>query len=92
MITDVADAPELIEGEAGAVAHMNADHADAVRLYATKLLGAADASWRLTGCDPDGIDLAQGDATLRLPFSQRVTTMQALRKALVALAAQARAE
>jgi heme iron utilization protein len=91
IVTDVSSAPELVEGEAGAVAHMNADHADAVRLYATKLLGAEDAAWRLTGCDPDGIDLAQGDATLRLPFLQPVTTMQALRKALVDFAAQARA-
>jgi heme oxygenase (biliverdin-IX-beta and delta-forming) len=89
--TEVSDAQELIDGEADAVAHMNADHAEAVRLYATKLLGAGDGAWRLTGCDPDGIDLAQGDATLRLPFSQRVTTAQALRRALVNFAAQARA-
>jgi heme iron utilization protein len=92
IITDVSDAGDLIDGEAGAVAHMNADHADAVRLYATKLLGADDGAWRLTGVDPDGIDLAQGDATLRLPFLQRVTTAQALRKALVEFAAQARAK
>ena len=89
IVTDVSDAQDLIDGEAGAVAHMNADHADAVRLYATKLLGAADGAWQLTGVDPEGIDLAQSDATLRLPFLQRVTTAQALRKALVEFAAQA---
>src|SRR6266852_3386856 len=38
VITDVADAAEMVEIEAGAIEHMNADHADAVRLYATKLL------------------------------------------------------
>jgi putative heme iron utilization protein len=81
----------LIDAEAGAVAHMNEDHAEAVRLYATKLLGAEDGPWRLAGLDPEGIDLAQGDATLRLLFSQRVTTADALRKVLVDLAAQARA-
>ena len=85
-------ASDLIDAEAGAVAHMNADHAEAVRLYATKLLGADDGPWRLTGLDPEGIDLAQSDATLRLPFLQRVTTAEALRKALVDLAAQARAQ
>lgn len=90
LITDVVGAENLIEAEAGAVAHMNADHAEAVRLYATKLLGADDGSWRLTGLDPEGIDLAQGDATLRLQFPQRVTTADALRKVLVDLAAQAR--
>jgi putative heme iron utilization protein len=68
---------------------MNEDHADAEQLYATRLLGAEDGPWRLTGLDPEGVDLAQGDATLRLPFTQRVTTAAALRKVLVDLAMQA---
>jgi putative heme iron utilization protein len=89
LITDIGGAENLIEAEAGAVAHMNEDHADAVRLYATRLLGAEDGPWRLTGLDPEGVDLAQGDATLRLPFTQRVTTAAALRKVLVDLAMQA---
>jgi heme iron utilization protein len=70
---------------------MNEDHAQAVRLYATKLLGAEDGHWRLTGLDPDGLDLALGDLTLRLPFPERITTAQALRKTVVDLAARARA-
>jgi heme iron utilization protein len=90
LIIDMAGAENLIEAEAGAVAHMNADHAEAVRLYATKLLGGEDGPWRLTGLDPDGLDLAQGDATLRLPFAQRVASADVLRKMLVDLAAQAR--
>jgi heme iron utilization protein len=90
LIIDVAGAEDLMEGEAGAVAHMNEDHAEAVRLYATKLLDGEDGPWRLTGLDPEGLDLAQGDATLRLPFAQRVTDAQALRKMLVDLAARAR--
>jgi heme iron utilization protein len=90
-MTDVTGAANLIEAEAGALAHMNADHADAVRLYATKLLGAEDGPWRLTGLDPDGLDLASGDATLRLPFAERIATAEQLRKALVDLAGQARA-
>jgi heme iron utilization protein len=91
VIADVADAESLIEAEAGAVAHMNEDHAEAVRLYATKLLGAQDGKWRLTGLDPEGLDLALGDATLRLPFPQRVADPQTLRKVVVDLAAKARA-
>jgi putative heme iron utilization protein len=90
VMTDIAGAADLIDAEAGAVAHMNADHADALRLYATKLLGAEDGPWRLTGLDPDGLDLARGDAILRLSFPERVTTAQQLRKVLVDLAAQAR--
>jgi heme iron utilization protein len=91
VMTDIADAADLIEAEAGAVAHMNDDHAEAVRLYATKLLGADDGNWRLTGIDPDGLDLAFGDATVRLPFPERVATAAALRKVVVDLAGKARA-
>ncbi len=91
VMTDISGAEDLLEAEAGAVAHMNADHADAVRLYAIKLLGAEDGAWRLTGLDPDGLDLACGDATLRLPFAERVTTAEQLRKVVVDLAKKARA-
>ena len=89
--TDVAGADALIAAEADAVAHMNTDHADACRIYATKLLGAADGAWRMTGIDPDGADLAAGDSTARLAFPQRVTEPGQLRQVLVALAGQARA-
>ncbi len=92
VMTDLSGADELIDTEAGAVAHMNADHAEAVRLYATKLLGAEDGPWRLTGLDPDGLDLACADRTLRLGFAERVTTAQQLRKVVVDLAANARSE
>ena len=89
--TDVSGAAGLIEAEPGAVAHMNTDHADAVRLYATKLLNAEDGPWRLTGLDPEGLDLALGDATLRLPFPERITTAEQLRTMVVNLAKAARA-
>jgi putative heme iron utilization protein len=91
VMAEVFGAENLIEAEAGAVAHMNEDHAEAVRLYATKLLGAEDGPWRLTGLDPEGLDLARGDATLRLPFPERVTNAEQLRKVVVDLAAKARA-
>lgn len=91
VMTHIAGAEALIEAEDGAIAHMNEDHAEAVRLYATRLLGAEDGRWRLTGLDPDGLDLALGDATLRLPFPERVTDPQTLRKIVVDLAAKARA-
>lgn len=91
LLTGIADAADLVAAEAGAVAHMNEDHADAVALYATRLLGAPAGPWRLTGLDPDGADLMLGDAALRLPFPARVTTAAALRQVLGDLAKQARA-
>jgi heme iron utilization protein len=91
VLSDVADAADLLAAEADAIAHMNADHAEACRLYAVKLLGEPDGAWRITGLDPDGADLAVNDRTARLAFPQRVTGPEQLRQALVALAAQARA-
>jgi heme iron utilization protein len=91
VMTDISGADNLIDAEEGAVTHMNDDHAEAVRLYATKLLGAEDGPWRLSGLDPDGLDLARGDATLRLAFPERVATAEQLRKVVVDLAKRARA-
>jgi hypothetical protein len=91
ILTDVSDAAALIEAEPGAVAHMNDDHPDALRLYATRLLGAPDGEWRCTGCDPEGLDLRLNQTVLRLPFEERVTTPAALRGTLVKLAERARA-
>jgi putative heme iron utilization protein len=90
VLTDVSDAADLLEVESSAVAHMNGDHAAACRLYATKLLGAADGEWWCTGVDPDGVDLQLGQTALRLPFPQRVIGPGPLRAMLKQLAEQAR--
>jgi hypothetical protein len=92
VLADISDAEDLIEAEADAVVHMNADHADAVRLYATKLAGAEDGAWRLTGVDPEGFDLALNDATLRFVFPRRVMTAHQLRAELVNFAKTARGQ
>jgi len=91
VLTDVSDAGALIESEADAIAHMNADHADTCRLYATRLLGASEADWRCVGIDPEGLELQNGRTALRLPFPQRVTGPGPLRALLKQLADQARA-
>ncbi|SDT36587.1 HugZ family protein [Bradyrhizobium canariense] len=90
-LTDISDAASLLDAEQGAIDHMNADHRDAMNLYATALLGADPADWRCTGCDPDGIDMQAGGRTLRLDFPRRIATPAALRQTLKQLADQARA-
>jgi putative heme iron utilization protein len=90
-LTDLIGAESLVAAEAEAVDHMNADHGDALNLYATKLLGAEVGDWRCTGCDPDGLDLQDGTAkVLRLEFPRRIVTPMDLRKVLRELAEQAR--
>jgi hypothetical protein len=91
-LTDISDASALLEAEQSAVEHMNSDHQEALGLYATRLLGAGSADWRCSGIDPDGIDLQAGNETLRLDFPERITGPGDLRKMLVRLAEQARAQ
>ena len=91
LLTRVDDAPELVAGETDILQHMNEDHADACRLYATKLLGAADGDWKCVGCDPEGLELQSGRTALRLPFPQRVRAPGVLRIVLKELAEKARA-
>src|SRR5262249_55400748 len=88
VLTDLTGAEDLIAAEEGAVEHMNSDHAEAVGRYAVQLLGARDGKWQVTGLDPDGLDLALGDATLRLAFGERITSPDQLRKTLVVLAGE----
>jgi putative heme iron utilization protein len=75
----------LAETEPGAVAHMNADHAEAVDHYA-RICGGTGEGWTLTGIDPEGADLAKGDEVRRLEFMTPVRDAGGLRAALVALA------
>jgi len=91
ILTSVEDASELTAAEPDILAHMNADHADVCRLYATKLLGAADGVWRCVGCDPEGLELQLDRTALRLPFPQRVRAPGPLRAVLKELADKARA-
>jgi putative heme iron utilization protein len=91
ILTNLADAEALVAAEAGICEHMNADHADAVRLYATKLLGAADGDWRCVGCDPEGLELQRERLALRLPFPQPVRAPGVLRQTLKQMAQDARA-
>jgi putative heme iron utilization protein len=90
LLTDVSECGDLLDTEESAIAHMNADHGEALRLYATRLLGVPDGDWRMTGADPDGIDLRTGRLRARLDFPKRAKTAHELREALIALARAAR--
>jgi putative heme iron utilization protein len=90
VLLDVAGAEPLAEAEADIVAHMNRDHAEALGLYATRLLGRPAGDWRMTGIDPAGCDLRAENRTARLDFERRIATPAAAREILVALAKRAR--
>jgi hypothetical protein len=90
LLVDVTTAGELLAAEPGIIEHMNADHREAVRLYATRLAGGAEGHWRMSGIDPEGCDLLfEGDAR-RVLFETPIATPGEARKELVRLATVAR--
>ncbi len=91
ILLDLSGAETMVAAEPEVIAHMNADHAEAIRIYATRLLGAPDGEWRCAGCDPEGLDLQNGRAALRLNFPQRINGPGMLRQVLRQLADRARA-
>ncbi|MBM3488541.1 MAG: DUF2470 domain-containing protein [Alphaproteobacteria bacterium] len=93
--TDTAAAAALIAAEAAIVAHMNADHRDALDLYARQLhtrgsAGGAETGWTMTGIDADGLDLRRDGRSLRIDFDAAVHNPEAARLALAKLAQSAR--
>lgn len=95
--TYAGETQALAEVEAEILQHMNTDHADAVQLYAQKLLGRSGDGWRLCGIDAEGCDLIRAkeekDGELaRLSFSKPIATAEEARIELVRLVKQARSQ
>ncbi|TIV98838.1 MAG: DUF2470 domain-containing protein, partial [Mesorhizobium sp.] len=84
-------AEELAGSEQAALDHMNADHRDAIALYARHFGGATGDGWTVTGFDADGMDLAASDATCRIFFPQPLQAARELRSVLVEMAKTGRA-
>src|SRR5260370_2416775 len=84
ILTETGDAAELVAAEPEIVAHMNREHADAVRLFATKLLGASDGQLRCVRCYPEGLELQLG--AYRIAASIPAACRRAARAALDAQA------
>ncbi|MGF1629121.1 MAG: HugZ family protein [Kiloniellaceae bacterium] len=90
LLTDMSGLEGLLAFEAGAIKHMNADHADAVELYARAFCDAQPGPWRLAGLDPEGLDLMLGNQVQRLWFDAPLSAVGDLRPLLVRLAGEAR--
>jgi putative heme iron utilization protein len=78
----------LATAESEILRHMNADYNDTIEHYARGVLGRSGTGWRMTGIDPEGIDLRCGGETARLEFAAPVLTPEAAHAALVQLTAR----
>jgi len=84
LVTNMDGLIDLTDFEAGAVAHMNADHQEAIDKYA-RSTGQRDTGWKLASLDPEGVDLVRGDSTARLWFDNPLAAAGDLRETLVNL-------
>ncbi len=91
LLADAPSAQALAEAETSVLEHMNADHAEAIALWAHLLLGLRGDGWRMLAVDPEGCDLGRGDGPFaRLAFSRPATDAASLRAIMVALTRTAR--
>ena len=80
----------LAEDEPGILEHMNTDHAHTLRDYCSlQSVGNAEAV-TMIGIDCDGFDLNADGKRLRFDFDALLTSADAVRAALIALAQKAR--
>ena len=82
---------ELAASEQPSLDHMNADHRDAIAIYARHFGRAEGDGWIATGFDADGMDLAALDAVCRVFFPQPLAAARELRVVLVEMAKTGRA-
>ena len=91
VLFDTRDTAALAAAEPDILAHMNADHADAVQEIAKQEIagqaapGAAATDWSMTGIDPEGADFRSDGETLRVAFETTVGDAEAARRELVRL-------
>ncbi|TPI22903.1 HugZ family protein [Mesorhizobium sp. B3-2-1] len=82
---------ELAGSEQSAIEHMNADHLEAIAVYARHFAKASGDGWTIAGLDADGMDLVSGDNVCRVFFAQPLINVSELRPVLVAMARAGRA-
>ncbi|MEK9964891.1 MAG: DUF2470 domain-containing protein [Rhodospirillaceae bacterium] len=90
VILSEPDPSALAAAETDIVAHMNADHADAVSAYATVFADRVGLDWTMSGIDPEGLDLMRHDMESRVDFETPVDGPESARAELVRLAKLAR--
>lgn len=89
IVTSLGGAEPLVEAEADLVAKIGESDSN----LANELAGAqggGDASWRLVGFDPEGLDLSNEERVIRIPFAARITSPDQLRRQLADLRARAK--
>ena len=79
----------LADAAPGILAHMNADHADALRLMVRAIAALETTTAQMIGVDAFGFDVATDARRVRLEFPERATP-ENIRRIMVAMTVEAR--
>lgn len=91
LLPDPAHVAAITAAEPEIIAHVNADHADALDAIARGLPGGGPGAWRLSAVDTEGCDLSEGEQVLRLEFQTTAQDADSVRRELILAARAARA-
>jgi heme iron utilization protein len=78
---DAGPVAAIASAEAGIMSHCNKDHPDALAAIA-----GSPGTWRMVAVDVDGCDLADGERSIRVPWSAPVANSGNVRAELIRLA------
>jgi putative heme iron utilization protein len=90
LLPDAEATAAIAAAEAGIIAHVNDDHADAVAAIAEGLHGAAPGAWKIVAVDSDGCDLTLEEIVLRHAWATPIADADGVRTALIRAARDGR--
>ncbi|MHB8886334.1 MAG: HugZ family pyridoxamine 5'-phosphate oxidase [Methylovirgula sp.] len=88
ILTPLDGAEQLVAEEAELLASIGSAEPRVAHVLAAAL-GGSEGTWQIIGCDPEGLDIGDGERLIRIAFPTRVTTGSELRQTIAALLAQA---
>lgn len=90
LLLEPEQAHRFAAAETSILEHMNADHSDVLRLWATRLLKRPEGPWRMVACDPEGCDLSCEGNLQRLDFVVPLQEPGSARTAFASMAREAK--
>ncbi len=86
LLCDIHESTLFEQAETDILHHMNSNHQNAVQSIGKFVSEKYARKWRITGVDPDGIDLSGADTSTRVWFDSPATSINDVRLKLIDLA------
>ena len=91
LLTSLDKAAELVAEEPKLIAEIENANPRIAHVLAAAF-GGNDGAWQVIGCDPEGLDIGDGEEIIRIAFPIQVATSADLRQAIAVLLAETQKE